>query len=177
MQVGGSHVEMTDTQAYRFEELQKSRESTNGAGTRGVFDELRYSLEDAAFKLMTTEASLLEKAAAGKLRLFIDAAGMLGNWRSYNADGEPRESTPQSMPSGFLALTVKSCGELVENGRTQVAFVEYVQDVDPEALDIPADVLAVFASWGVGNRFFCFSSPAEIGADQVFLMAPLTQLR
>lgn len=174
VKVGGSSVDMTDTQAYRFEELQKARASANGTSGGGVFDEPRYSLEDAAFRLMVPEKNLLQKAAAGQVRLFLSIAGIAGQWRSYCNDGTSNESASLVMERGYLALPVKSCGELLEQRRAEVAVVEFVSGVDPEALDLHADILAIFASWSHGNRFFCFTEPEEVRASDVYLMAPLT---
>lgn len=171
VRVDGAKVDMTNTQAYRFEELQKTRETLAPSSGGSVFDAPRYSLEDAAFRLMVDEQSLLQKAAAGNLRLYVDISGIAGQWRSYGADGKAMESAPLSMQSGFLALPVKSCTALLENGSAEVTVLEYVAGSD--SLDLHADVHAIFASWGQGNRFFCLTSPTRIKASDVFLMAPL----
>lgn len=171
VRIDGAKVDMTNTQAYRFEELQKSRETLAPSSGGGVFDAPRYSLEDAAFRLMVDERSLLQKAVAGDLRLYVDVSGIAGKWRSYGADGKAMESAQLSMQSGFLALPVKSCKALLDQGRADVSLLEYV--VGSESLDLHADVHAIFASWGQGNRFFCLTTPKQIAAGDVYLMAPL----
>lgn len=171
VQIDGAKVDMTDTQAYRFEQLQKARETLAPPSGGSVFDASRYSLEDAAFRLMVDEQSLLQKAATGDLRLYLDIAGIAGQWRSYGANGNAMESARLSMQSGFLALPVKSCTALLEHGSAEVSVLEYV--AGSESLDLHADVHAIFASWGQGNRFFCLTSPRRIKASDVYLMAPL----
>lgn len=172
VQVGKSDVEMTDTQAYRFEELQNTRQATGPSRTRNVFEQQRYTVEEAAFRLMYSEDALLKKAADGKLRVFINVAGQRGRWRSYGG-GNSRESSEQTLRSGYLALTANTCLDLLENTASKVTILEYVRPADPSALELDSGVLAAFSSWGAGNRFFCLQSPVSVGRDDLVLMAPL----
>lgn len=173
VQVGKADVEMTDTQAYRFEELQNTRKAPSQDRQRNVFEQPRYTIEEAAFRLMLDEQALLKKAVDGKLRVFLDVAGQSGHWRSYGSDGKSAESSRQTLRSGYLALTAGSCRTLLQQAAGKVSILEYVRVADPAALQLDSGVLAAFSSWGAGNRFFCLATPLSFERRDLVLMAPL----
>ncbi len=173
VEVEGAPVEMTKTQAYRFDELKQNRLRDTAGGERGLFDEDYYSFADASMRMMVDERELLTRAAEGKVRVYADIGGAEGHWRSYGSNGDARESSPLVLQSGFLALTVQSSREILDKGESTVAVFEYACPQNLASLGINADALAAIANWGDCARFFCLSSPRPVRTDDLVLFPPL----
>lgn len=173
VQVGGTPEKMTDTQAYRFDELTQSGSLDTRAVKRDVDGPARYSLEDAAFRLMTSEADVLQRAVAGSIRFYIDATGLAGHWRRFDDNGVPIESSPRVLQSGFLGLTELSCKELALRDGTSVLVFEFPDVDDASVLDFEVTTLQELTAWGDGKKVFCVSEPRWVERNNIVLLAPL----
>lgn len=173
VRVSGKAEVMTDTQSIRFEELTKKRDAGQPATDRNPLEESTYGLEDASFRLMITEDQLLQKAAAGSIDLYVDAAGLPGQWQRGDAAGEFIASPVMVLKTGLLALDQKSCQELAVAGSSPVSTLEYRSAPDPTALNIDPDTLATLLTWGCGDRRFRLSKPLRISRGEVLLLSPL----
>ncbi len=173
VQVSGKAEVMTDTQSIRFEELTQKRDAGKPAVARNPLEESTYGLEDASFRLMITEDQLLQKAAAGSIDLYVDAAGLPGHWQHDEAASEILQTPAKMLKSGLLALDQKSCQELAVTGITRVSTLDFRSAADPTALNIDPDTLATLLTWGSGNRRFCLSKPVQVSRGDVLLLSPL----
>lgn len=170
--VGGKDARMTETQSYRFSELNGQREAGSQSATDNPLEESRYRLEDAAFRLLISKEQLLQKAAAGAVRLYADAAGLTGQWqRGDGADAV--KSSIRPLRSGFLALSTQSCHEILQTGFASVSVLDFCSNADPAATDIDHDTLETLQAWGQGHKQFYLQQPVLVDRDKVFLMAPL----
>ena len=113
-----SYTDLTDTQAYRFEELSHPQLGDMILGAGG------YSLDDAARHLGVDPERLLEQAARGLVHLYVAATGLTGRWQRSPADWDPSESSTQTLDAGFLALGAAACDELCRLGSTDVSILE-----------------------------------------------------
>ena len=172
VQVSGKAEAMTDTQSIRFEELTKRRDAGTPAADRNPLAESKYGLEDASFRLIITEDQLLHKAATGSISLFVDAAGLSGQWQRSDTAGEILRSPEQALKSGLLALDQSSCEELSVAGITHVSTLDFSSTSDPAALNIDPDTMATLVAWG-GNRRFHLREALCIGRGEVLLLSPL----
>ncbi len=146
--VGEATEEMTDTQAYRFDELTHAGPRDSRAASSNPLEQPVYSLAEAAFRLMSSEEDLLHRAAAGSIRLFTNAAGFTGRWRRVDTNGETVESSARILSSGYLALTILSCKELSLSGASSVLVFEYPLMSDPSVLNFEAQTLQELSAWG-----------------------------
>jgi hypothetical protein len=172
--VDGKAEVMTDTQAYRFGELTKTGSQRVPSDGGSPLEESVYSLSDAAFRLMLSDAELLQKAAAGSIRLYANVAGMTGRWRRVGADGEVAESSARTLPSGYLALMQRSSAELAASGGCVVQVFELPDIETPSTLNFDPETLQELSAWGDAKKFFCVSAPCRLGPGDVVLLAPLT---
>ncbi len=113
-----SYTDLTDTQAYRFEELSNPQPGDTTLGAGG------YSLDDAARQLGVDPERLLEQAAQGLVHLYLAATGLTGRWQRSPTDRDPSESSTQTLEAGFLALGAAACDELCRLGSTDVSILE-----------------------------------------------------
>lgn len=173
VRIGEKIEQLTETQSYRFVELTETGDSKNDASTFNPLDDLRYGLEDAAFRLMISEDELLHRAAAGTIRLYADAAGLTGRWQRGRVDNDAVQSTERLLKSGFLALSVEACAELANKGRTRVTVLELHGSANPAGTNVDAETLQALSAWGQGNKLFCPRLPVEIVRNEVVLLAPL----
>ena len=170
--VGGKNARMTETQSYRFSELKEQRDAGSPAAIDNPLEESRYRLEDASFRLLISEDQLLQKAAAGSVRLYTNAEGLTGRWQR-GGDAGAEQSSFRTLKSGFLALTTKSCGELMNKGVTSVSVLCFYDMADPAATNIDDDTLATLNAWGRGRKQFCLREPILVDRDKVVLLGPL----
>lgn len=169
VRVAGKSEQMTQTQSYRFEELNARREDAGASADSNPLSQSSYSLSEAALRLMVTEDDLLRRAAAGSVYLYVDAAGLSGRWRCRAQDGSVVLSSSQTLGAGFLALACAACGDLVDNGSARVtALCSTLQ-----TRGAPPD------AWiGHGERsgepdLFMLTEPLPVGRDIVLLLPPL----
>lgn len=170
--VGGKDARMTETQSYRFSELNGQREADSKTASNNPLEESRYGLEDAAFRLLISEDQLLRKAAAGSVRLYTDAAGLTGRWQRGDGAGAVKSSF-LALKSGFLALNTASCHELMQKGFTSASVLNFCNLADPAATNIDRDTLETLQAWGRGRKQFYLQQPILVNHDKVVLMAPL----
>ncbi len=171
--VGRKVQEMTDTQAYRFAELSQDDARSSHASDDGPFERSRYSLEEAAFRLMVSEDEILRRAAAGKVNLYTSAAGFEGRWRRLDDSGAAMESSVRTLSAGYLALTASSSKELALTGDIRVLIVELPEPPVPAALEVDGETLQELSVWGGGKKCFCLREPRAVGRHDVVLLAPL----
>ena len=101
--VGGTPHELTHTQKFRFEELRESQRQLRASSYLNPLDDSRYSLDGAAFRLMLDPTEILEKAVAGRYRIYVDASGVTGTWRRREPDGTVSQSGVVKIQSGHDA--------------------------------------------------------------------------
>lgn len=173
VQVGEEAHMMTETQAYRFDELAQTGSQNRVAANDNPLEESRYSLEDAAFRLMVDEAELLQKAALGSIRLYVDAAGLDGRWRRIDGNGDVIESSSRHLGSGYLSLSIASCKELALQGEANISLLELPDDADTATLNLDRETLLEMTGWGDEKKCFCLPAPRRLGAAAVFMLPPL----
>jgi len=174
VQVGNKAEEMTDTQAYRFNELTHADRRDAMPRNDNPLDQSRYTLDEAAFRLMTDEADILQRAASGAVKLYANAAGLEGRWRRLDGKGDSVESSLRTLRSGFLELTAVSCMELASYGGTDVLVFELPDIPDPSFLDLDAETLQELSAWGSEKKCFCLGEPKRVGRDEIVLLSPLS---
>ncbi len=173
VRVGEKMEQLTETQSYRFVELTKTEASKNDASSVNPLDDLRYGLEDAAFRLMISEDELLQRAAAGTIRLYSDASGLTGRWQRGQVDIDAVRSSARLLKSGFLALSVDACAELANKGRARVTVFELPASANPAGTNVDQETLQALSAWGHGNKQFQPQEPVEIDRNDVVLLSPL----
>jgi hypothetical protein len=175
VRVGDNAEEMTETQAYRFDELTQTDQQDARPVNDNPLDQSRYSLADAAFRLMTDEADLLQRAAANSIKLYTDVAGLAGRWRRMDGNGDAVESSLRTLRSGYLELSTLSCLDLASIGSTNVSVFELPDIFDPSTLELDAETLRDLSAWGSEKKCFCVTEPKRVSTDEVILLAPLSK--
>ncbi len=173
VQVGDKAETMTVTQAYRFDELSEPGQEDAPPANQNPLDQSKYSLADAAFRLMVSEDDLLKRAASGVVKLYTNAAGLEGRWRRIGGDGKTLESSPRTLRCGYLELTALSCLELATHGGANVLVFELPNILDPSALELDAETLQELSAWGSEKKCFCVREPRRVSRDEIVLLAPL----
>ena len=171
--VGGKTEMLTDTQSFRFEEISGTREAPQPAGYRNPLEETQYSLEDAAFRLMITEDEVLAKAAAGGLRLYVDAAGKSGHWARRDLEGNVSQSSVFTIRAGLLKLRSRACDDLAKHGRAIVRTLDLCRTNGLTTAGLDDDTLANLRAWGPGDKQFFPLHPLTIERGDVILLPPL----
>ncbi len=173
IKIGNKLMQFTTTQAVRLGELaDRRRDAAEGGPAQGL-DQSRYSLEDAAFRLLQSEDMLLAQAADGKQVLYVDVSGLQGRWMCRNAEGEVLQSNVQALDRGFLALIDKDAKTLHQQGHCDVSIVELVLPPDAAVANIPRDVMTALQAWGDARKAFRLEAPLRVERSAVVLMAPL----
>ncbi len=173
IKIGNKLMQFTTTQAVRLGELaDRRRDAADGGPAQGL-DQLRYSLEEAAFRLLQSEDMLLAQAADGKHALYVDIAGLDGRWMCRSPDGEVLQSNVQSLDRGFLALIDKDARTLHQQGHCDVSILQLVLPPDEAAADIPHNVMTALQAWGDARKAFRLESPLRVERSSVVMMAPL----
>lgn len=137
------------------------------------FDKPFYALAEAAFRLMLSEDEILKKAANGRMRLYIDAAGVSGKWRRRAPDGRIGESLVRTMPSGYLRLRRRACQELADTGQATVKTLEMCSVVGHEQANIQEELLVDLWGWGPGDKQFFPEPPIVVDKHMLILLPPL----
>ena len=175
VRVGDKAAEMTETQAYRFDELTQSGQQDARPVNDNPLDQSRYSLADAAFRLMTDETDLLQRAAANSIKLYTDVSGLAGRWRRIDGSGDAMESSLRTLRSGYLKLGTLSCLDLAAIGSTIVSVFELPDISDPSTLELDAETLLELSAWGSEKKCFCVHEPKRVSTDEIILLAPLSK--
>lgn len=173
IKIGSKLMQFTTTQAVRLGELaDRRRDAADGGPARGL-DQSRYSLEDAAFRLLQSEDMLLAQAADGKQLLYVDAAGLDGRWMCRNPQGEVLQSNVQTLERGYLALIDKDARTLHSQGHCDVSILELVLPPDATAAKLPRAVMTALQAWGEHKKVFRLETPLRVERQSVVLLAPL----
>ncbi len=173
VQVGEKDEEMTDTQAFRFRELTQTATRDAPVMNGNPLEQSRYTLEQAAFRLMASEVDVLQRAASGSIGLYADVAGLEGRWRRLDRDGDTMESSLRALRSGYLGLTSHSCQELALTGGTNIYVFEFPDVSDLSVLDLDFETLQELSAWGSEKKCFCLREPRWLDRDSIVLLAPL----
>jgi hypothetical protein len=168
--VGKSAQDLTHTQARRFNELTRGAVVAAPAANDNPLEQSRYSLEDAAFRRMTSADDILKRAASGAINLYVSAKGLRGCWRRLAANGDRIESSVRKLRSGHLRLAKHLCKELALTGVTSARVLEYPDDADLYFLDFDIEMLEELSAWGHEKKIFCMSEPRGIVRGEVILL-------
>ena len=173
VKVGGKTELMTHTQSFRFNELADSKRESGTPAYHNPLDEARYSLADAAFRLMLSEDEVLRKAVAGNVRLYVDMAGQAGRWRRRGPDGIVSQSAVGMIGTGLLKLRERACHELDARGRAIVNTLDFctVRGVSDAGFD--QATLDNLRAWGPGDKQFFPLHPLNVERDMLVLLPPL----
>lgn len=171
--VGGTPHEMTSTQKFRFEELRESQRQLKAASYMNPLDDSSYSLDDAAIRLMLSPDELLEKAIAGRFRIYVDASGVTGNWRRREPNGKVSQSQLVTVRSGVLRLRSKSLRALQEAEIAQVKVLDYCASAAQTEERLDNDTLANIQGWGPGDKQFFPVAPMVVDRSKLLLLPPL----
>ncbi len=172
--VGGKTELLTDTQSFRFNEISETRGAPSRPECQNPLDDTRYSLADAAFRLMITEDEVLATAAAGGLRLYVDVAGKSGHWARRDPEGNVSQSSVSTIRSGLLKLRLRACADLAKHGRAVVNTLDLCRTHGVTSAGLDNDTLVNLRAWGPGDKQFFPLHPITIGRDAVVLLPPLT---
>lgn len=170
VQVGAKSEDMTDTQAYRFEELKRNSSQILPKLNVNPLEQARYSLDDAAFRLMTNKADILQRAAAGSIKFYVNAAGFSGRWRRMDGPGDTAESSIQTIRSGYLELTNQSCKQLSLHDHASVSVFVLPDVPDPSGLVLDNEMLQELSAWGGGMKCFCVIEPQRVNREEIILL-------
>lgn len=171
--VGGTPHSLTHTQKFRFEELKESQRELNANDYRNPLEDSRYTLGDAAFRLMLDPTEVLEKAVAGKYRVYVDGCGVTGHWRRREADGTVSQSEIGTIQSGVLKLRRKSIQALLETDGAQVAVFDYCSKAARTGERLDSFTLANLEGWGPGDKQFFPVAPMVVDRSMLILLPPL----
>ncbi len=174
VKVGAKTELLTDTQSYRFSEISETRDAPMRSAYQNPLNDTRYSLEDAAFRLMITEDEVLAKAAAGGLRLYVDVAGMSGHWARRDLEGNVSQSSVFTIRAGLLKLRSRACDDLAKHGRAIVRTLDLCRTNGLTTAGLDDDTLANLRAWGPGDKQFFPLHPLTIERGDVILLPPLT---
>ncbi len=173
VKVGAKTEMLTDTQSFRFSEISETRDAPMRPTYRNPLDNTRYSLEDAAFRLMISADEVLARAAAGGLRLYVDVAGKSGHWARRDVEGNVSQSSVSTISRGLLKLRTKACHDLAKHGRAVVRTLDLCRTNGLTTADLDNDTLANLRAWGPGDKQFFPLHPLTIERDTVILLPPL----
>jgi hypothetical protein len=176
VRVGKKYEDMTGTQAYRFDELKQPERADSQPDASTAPRKTRYALAEASDRLNVSEKDLLQEAASGSVKLYVDVGGVKGRWRrGANASGSIVSSV-QTLTSGYLALTSRSCNEMANYGSVNVLVLEFHCPSDPSAVDLDRETMAALSAWGDCEKYFCLEEPLLVDRNKIVLLAPLPVL-
>ncbi len=173
VRVGEKYEEMTGTQAYRFEELTQPKGPGSQPKASNSLRKKRYVLAEASDRLNVSEKHLMQKAVSRSVNLYVNVGGVKGQWRRGANDSGPMLSSLQTLTSGYLALSSRSCSELAKFGNISVSVLEFHRPSDPSAVDLDRETMAALSAWGDRDLYFCLREPLWIDRNKVVLLAPL----
>ena len=173
VKVGAKTEMLTDTQSFRFSEINQTRDAPLRPAYRNPLEDTRYELDDAAFRLMISVDEVLERAAAGGLRLYVDVAGKSGHWARRDLEGNVSQSSVSTIRSGLLKLRSRACSDLAKHGRAVVRTLDLCRTNGLTTAGLDDDTLANLRAWGPGDKQFFPLHPLTIERDTVILLPPL----
>ncbi len=171
--VGGKPHAMTHTQKFRFEELKESQRELNANAYKNPLEDSRYSMDDAAFRLMLSSDEILDKAIAGKYRVYVDASGVTGTWRRRELNGTVSQSEVGTIRSGVLRLRRKSLQALKDAESVQVSVLDYCTKAATTDERLDNFTLANLQGWGPGDKQFFPVAPLVVDRSMLVLLPPL----
>ncbi len=171
--VGGRPHAMTHTQKFRFEELRESQRELNANDYKNPLEDSRYSLDDAAFRLMLDPSQVLEIAITGRYRIYVDASGLTGIWRRREVNGTVSQSEVGTIQSGVLKLRRRSIRELVDADSAQVDVFDYCSRAATTDERLDNATLSNLQGWGPGDKQFFPVAPMVVDRDSLILLPPL----
>lgn len=149
---------MTSTQACRFKELQQPGAARNKKKARVLKDQPAYTLAEASARMSVDVDALLVAAAKGRIRCYLKAAGLRGQWQAEPRSDQGRTSVAHASPKPeFLALATEDCRQIASFGSTNVSTLHH------SSTDAPAAV-------------FTLLDPLWVDADRLLLQHPLPRL-
>ncbi len=172
--VGGTPHAMTHTQKFRFEELKESQRELNANAYKNPLEDSRYSLDDAAFRLMLSPDEVLDKAIVGKYRVYVDVSDVTGEWRRRELNGTVSQSEASTIRSGILRLRRKSLQALKDGGSAQVRVLEYCTRAAHTDQRLDNFTLANLQGWGPGDKQFFPVTPMVVDRSMLLLLPPLS---
>ena len=173
VRVGEKYEEMTGTQAYRFDELTQSRPPGPQPDASTAPGKTRYALAEASDRLNVSKEQLLQMAASGSVNLYVNAGGLKGRWRRGATDDGSIVTSVQTLTSGYLALTSRSCSEIANYGSINVSVLEFRSPSDLSAVNLDHETKATLSAWGDCDKYFCLREPLRIDRNKIVLLAPL----
>jgi len=176
VRVGKKFEKMTGTQAHRFEELTQPKRADSQPDASTAPRKTRYALAEASDRLNVSEERLLQEAASGSVKLYVDAGGLKGRWRRGANDSGSMVSSVQTLTSGYLALTSRSCSDMANFGSINVSVLEFRCPSDPSAVDLDRETMAALSAWGDCEKYFCLREPLWVDRNRIVLLAPLPVL-
>lgn len=171
--VGGESHAMTHTQKFRFEELRESQRQLDSRAYKNPLEDSRYGLDDAAFRLMLSPDEVLDKAIAGKYRVYVDASDVTGTWRRREPSGTVSQSRLATIRSGLLRLRRKSLEALRRSDAVQVGVLDYCPRAAKTDQRLDCDSLANLEGWGPGDKQFFPVAPMVVERSRLVLLPPL----
>ena len=172
VEVGGKTELLTNTQSFRFSEINEARDAPSRPSYRNPLEDACYRLKDAAFRLMISEDEVLEKAALGSLHLYVDVAGMSGHWCRRDQEGNVSQSSVTTIRSGRLMLRSKACADLAKHGRAIIRALDLGKSNDLSQAGIDENTLANLRAWGPGEKQFFPLHPLTVERGMVVLLPP-----
>ena len=171
--VGGRTELLTQTQSYRFSEISEQTDAPPRPSYCNPLEDARYTLCDAAFRLMISEDEVLAKASADGMRLYVDVAGMSGHWCRRDEDGIVSQSAVTTISAGWLKLRTKACEDLSKHGRAIIRTLDLCEVADASQTGLDVNTLANLRAWGPGQKLFFPLHPLTIERDMVVLLPPV----
>lgn len=171
--VGGRTELLTQTQSYRFSEIREQKDTPPRPSYSNPLEDARYTLTDAAFRLMISEDEVLAKAAAGDMRLYVDVAGLSGYWCRCDHEGNVSQSSVATIGTGLLRLRSRACADLSKHGRAIVRTLDFCRRSEESQTSLDDNTLANLRAWGPGEKQFFPLHPLTIDRDMVVLLPPL----
>lgn len=171
--VGGRTELLTQTQSYRFSEISQQTDAPSRPSYSNPLEDTRYTVSDAAFRLMISEDEVLAKAAAGGMHLYVDVAGMSGHWCRRDHEGNVSQSSVTTIGMGLLKLRSRACADLSKHGRAIARTFDLCRTSDESQTNLDENTLANLRAWGPGEKQFFPLHPLTIDRDMVVLLPPL----
>ena len=177
VRVGETLEEMTHTQAHRFEELSNlAKRDSQGRPGRPPLD-TTYTLAEAAVRLNISDDRLLQKAASGRINLYVNAAGLKGCWRRGMSGDDFDQLSVQTLRSGYLSLATGRCPDIAEYETISVSRLELRGPLGFSSVELGRDIIEVMSSWGDHERIFFLVQPLCVDRNQILVVPPIPDLR
>ena len=123
---------------------------------------------------MLDPREVLEKAFAGKYRIYVDASGVTGTWRRRELNGTISQSEVATIRSGVLRLRKKSIQALLDNDSAQVTVLEFCSKAANTEERLDNFTLGNLQGWGPGDKQFFPVAPMVVDRSMLVLLPPLS---